>query len=377
MLYDADHMTFALQAVLEEGHSIRGAAKLYNVPYTTLCDRVRGRVPIDSTKPGPSPILSQMEEKKLVDHIMYMSSIGYGYSRADVMNIAGEYLSSMNRHEPSKPMSDKWFYNFLKRWPELSVIKPSGLEMIRARSSNPETIGKYYAELSTILEKYNLTGRPECIYNVDEKGINSEHKPPNVVGGCNTKPQALISPKGTTTVIAAGNANGMSIPPYFVFKGARFLPDLLRNSVTGSDGTVSATGWSNSQIFKEYLDHFLTYCQGQGTKLILFDGHKSHVNPDTIAWAKSHDIILFVLPPHTSWILQPLDVACFGPFSRHYHSEAKKFMSDHPGQVISRYNVAEIACKAYSVGLCPRNLRSAFQKCGIYPFDPNAYDSDK
>ena len=130
MLYDADHLTFALQAVLEEGHSIRGAAILYNVPYTTLCDRVRGRVPIDSTKPGPSPILSQTEEKKLVDHIMYVSSIGYGYTRADVMNIAGEYLSSMNWHEPSKAMSDKWLYNFLKRWPELSVKKPSGLEMM-------------------------------------------------------------------------------------------------------------------------------------------------------------------------------------------------------------------------------------------------------
>ena len=42
-----------------------------------------------------------------------------------LMSIAGEYLSSMNRCEPSKPMSDKWFYNFLKRWPELSVVKPS------------------------------------------------------------------------------------------------------------------------------------------------------------------------------------------------------------------------------------------------------------
>ena len=119
------------------------------------------------------------------------------------------------------------------------------------------------------------------------RGINSEHKPPNIVGGQYTKPQALISPKGTTTVIAAGNANGMCIPPYFVFKGARFLPDLLRNAVTGSAGTVSATGWSNSQIFKEYLGHFLRYSQRQGTKLILFDGHRSHVNKDNSLGKKS------------------------------------------------------------------------------------------
>ena len=150
MLYDADHLTFALQAVLEEGHSIRGAAKLYNIPYTTLCDRVKGRVPINSTNPGPSPILNQVEEKKLVEHIIYMSSIGYGYSRADVMNIAGEYLSSVNRRKPSKAMSGKWFYNFLKRWPEPSVLKPSGSEMLSARSSNPKIIRKYYAEPSVI-----------------------------------------------------------------------------------------------------------------------------------------------------------------------------------------------------------------------------------
>ena len=49
-------------------------------------------------------------------------------------------------------------------------------------------------------------------------------------------------PKGTTNVIAAGNANGMSISPYFVFKGATYLPDLLKNVVAGSAGTVSATG---------------------------------------------------------------------------------------------------------------------------------------
>ena len=95
------------------------------------------------------------------------------------------------------------------------------------RVSFPEIIRKYYAELSVILEKYYLTDKPECIYNVDEKGINSEHKPPNIVGCQNTKPQALISPKGTTTVIAAGNGNGMCIPPFFVFKGARIMPDFF------------------------------------------------------------------------------------------------------------------------------------------------------
>ena len=52
------------------------------------------------------------------------------------------------------------------------------------------------------------------------------------------------------------------------------LPDLLQNTCTGADGIVSPSGWLNSRIFKQYLLHFEKYCQGQGTKLILFDGHK-------------------------------------------------------------------------------------------------------
>ena len=377
MLYDPDSLSQALVAVLEDGQTIRGAARLYGVPSTTLSDRVHGRVSIDCTKPGPSPTLSNFEEASLCEHVKYMSSIGYGYSRSEVMSLASEYLVSMGRREPGKPMSDKWFYNFLKRWPELKLVKPSSLEMVRAKNTTPEVINKYFSELENILDKYCLRDKPECIYNVDEKGINAEHKPPSVVGGFDSKPQALTSPRLTVTVIACGNANGMAIPPFFVFKGARMLPDLLQNTCTGAAGTVSPSGWSNSRIFKQYLLHFEKYCQGQGTKLILFDGHKSHINPDTIAWAKRNDIVLFVLPPHTSWVLQPLDVACFRSFSRCYNAEAKKYMTNHPGQVITRYNIAEIASNAYGISLSSPNLKSAFRKCGIHPFDPSAYAADK
>jgi hypothetical protein len=53
--------------------------------------------------------------------------------------------------------------------------------------------------------------------------------------------------------------------------------------------------------------------------LLIFDGHKSHISVDLIDWAKEQKIILFILPAHTSHILQPLDVACFGPFQKIYN----------------------------------------------------------
>ena len=132
-----------------------------------------------------------------------------------------------------------------------------------------------------------------------------------------------------------------------MFKGKRFLDELMAGATEGAAGTVSDSGWSNSVIFEHYLkNHFLKFV-AQPTEaekvLILYDGHKSHVNIGLIEWAISKHIILFVLPPHTSHVLQPLDIGCYGPFQRMYNNECHKFMRCHPGQIITRYDVCGLA----------------------------------
>ena len=92
-------------------------------------------------------------------------------------------------------------------------------------------------------------------------------------------------------------------------------------------------------------------------------------------WAKQHKIILFVLPAHTSHVLQPLDLGCFGPFQKIYNNECHKFIRQKPATVITKHNVAEIACRAYSKALSASILTASFKRSGIYPFDPSAVDS--
>ena len=64
----------------ERGMAVRTAAKLYDIPLTTLRDRVDNRISIDVTKSGPYPLLSQLEEARLVKHLIYMLNLGYGYT---------------------------------------------------------------------------------------------------------------------------------------------------------------------------------------------------------------------------------------------------------------------------------------------------------
>ena len=106
--------------------------------------------------------------------------------------------------------------------------------------------------------------------------------------------------------------------------------------------------------------------------LILYDGHKSHISLTLSDWAKKHNVKLFVLPPHSSHLTQPLDVAIFGPFKAIYNHECQAYMKKFPGANITSYQIAELTNKPYLKALSAENLISAFRRTGIHPFNNNA-----
>lgn len=335
------------------------------------------RIHIDTTKSGPDPLLTELEEARLVNHLRYMSDMGYGYTRMQVMELGTDLAIHLGKKTKSEPLLSRfWFSNFMKRWPEIHVAKPRGLATIRAKCASPEKIAAYYEELDRIQTKYNLKNKPHLMYNVDEKGLPTEHSPPDTVCGKDSAAQSITSPKDkTTTVIGAGNAVGNQIPPFYIFAGKRKVDHLIEGCLPGTDFDVSETGWSNAEVFESYMkDHFFKFAHpGDGEHLlVLYDGHASHVTLSLIDWAKEQRIILFLLPPHTSHVLQPLDVGCFGPLQRIYNRECSTYLRQHPGQVVCRLNICKISSKAYSLALSPENLRSSFRRAGIYPFDPTA-----
>ncbi|KAJ8321017.1 hypothetical protein KUTeg_002604 [Tegillarca granosa] len=310
-----------------------------------------------------------------------MSQLGYGYTRSEVVTLSSDYAVDLGLRDDGKDLTMKWFYNFIRRWPEIHIRKPSSLSELHAKSTSPECINNYFTELDKILTKYDLKDKPHLIYNVDEKGINTGGtKPPNIVTSKEKVAQVVTSERSQTiTVLGCGNAAGANIPPFLVFPEKRMLPELLTGATPGCDGTVSETGYSNSDIFNSYIkNHFLKYVQGRDpsqTILLLYDGHRSHISLSLIQWARKNNIILFVLPPHTSHLLQPMDVGCFGPFEAIYQQSAHKFMRQNIGRSITRYDVCALACKVYNHALCPENIRSAFRKSGIYPLSADVVDS--
>ncbi|XP_041369513.1 uncharacterized protein LOC121383507 [Gigantopelta aegis] len=322
--YNHQSLENAYEAVKTQGMPIKKAARICSVPYSTLHDRLSGKTDIDCVKSKPDPLLSQEEEQTLVTHVEFMSSVGFGYTRTEVLNIATDLAVHLGKREKGeKTFSLQWFYGFMKRWPELRVQKPRSLEIMRAKATSKDTINKYFDSLEKILDKYDLRNSPESIYNIDEKGIVENHKPPSIVASRSNVPVAVTTSRSnTTTVLACGNALGVAIPPYFVFKGKRMREELLAGCTAGTAGT-----------------------------------------------ARERHIILFVLPAHTSHVLQPMDVGCFGPFERIYNGMRHTYIREHATSGIDRHSLCETVCKVYCVALTPANLQSSFRKTGIYPFD--------
>ena len=281
--YDGKLLDFAYQAVIKKKISANRAAISYGVPVTTLKDRISGRISLSTTSGGQYPLLSKSEEKDIVDHVHYMASVGYGYSKIDLRHIATDVAICLAKKETNDLLSDNWVTNFLKRWSTLKLCKPRSLEWIRARNANPQIIDKYYNDLENTLTEHNLHDKPHLIYYIDETGVTTEHKPTRVITEASSKPQSVVSPRSaTTTIIACGNAMGTALPPFFIFKGKKLFDELLANKTPGTTAVMSDSGWSNSIIFKDYLEkHFMKYAQkpqeSSQKMLILYDGHKSHV----------------------------------------------------------------------------------------------------
>lgn len=111
---------------MNKGYSVYKAARVYGVPESTLRDRTLGLQPVDDIlpTPGPGTTLSREEERMLIDHIEYMSSIGYGYSRKEFLNLATDFAISLKKKSPEDPsFTQAWFDGLKGRWPNLTLAK--------------------------------------------------------------------------------------------------------------------------------------------------------------------------------------------------------------------------------------------------------------
>ena len=102
------------------------------------------------------------------------------------------------------------------------------------------------------------------------------------------------------------------------------------------------------------------------------DGHSSHYAPEMIRAAAAKKIILFVLPPHTTHLTQPLDRGCFGPLQKYWQSVCHRFITKNPGRYVSRFEFSKLFAEAWYKAMTTPNIMSSFQITGVCPFNRSA-----
>jgi len=135
--------------------------------------------------------------------------------------------------------------------------------------------------------------------------------------------------------------------------------------------TVSASGYLNDEISFEWLYHFNKYTQklAVGAKrLLLLDEYGSHHTMPFIQYCDDNNIILFGFPPHTTHILQPLDVMVFQPY-KNYHSKAINTAVRDGCLKFTKLEflaaIGDIRRQTFKAS----TIQSAFKKTGLIPYN--------
>ncbi len=89
----------------------------------------------------------------------------------------------------------------------------------------------------------------------------------------------------------------------------------MNESPQGRHFATSENGWTSNDLGLAWLRNIFeppTRGKAAGSRrLLIADGHGSHIRADFIAYCMENEIDLLFMPAHCSHILQPLDVGVF------------------------------------------------------------------
>ena len=361
-------------ADVEKGMSLRKASELYNIPKTTLSDYVSGRREVGAT--SGRAYLTEEEEDELVTFLIEVAMIGYPRTKKDVLAIVQNVI---DKKGIDAIVTTGWWQRFIQRHPEMTLKSAVPLSLPRAKAGSKEVLSRYMDILYNCLDENGILNNPAAIYNCDETGLPLNPDSGKVVDAVGSKHPSYITGEGKSqfTVLACSNATGTALPPFIVLDDKNLNFKFTHGEVPGTLYGLSSNGWMNQDLFDGWFtNHFLQYAVPQRPIVLLMDGHSSHFSPATITLAAHNQVLLFVLPPNTTHITQPLDRACFAPLKASWRETCHRFMTTNPGKRVTKYDFCRLFSESWYKSMTMSNITASFRVTGIYPFDRTAVETE-
>jgi len=293
--------------------SIRAASKAWGLPRTTLDDRLRGAA-TRRVAHHHQQRLTPEQEQFLATWILEEDARGFP-PRHDRAREMASCILRMNRDE--NPLGKRWVSGFIKRNPRIKLIIGWAIEADRVKNTSLEAIRAFLEFVEATQVQLGIC--TEDTYNMDETGnalgVCTNHR---VLASAKKKKAYVKSPENRewVLIIECISATGRSLSPVVIFKGQALQTTWFLSDIQDWHYTTSENGWTSNAIGGHWLEHvFLPQTRPDGDlwRLLILDGHGSHVDVDFLYMAKIHKVQLVFLPSHSSHILQPLDLSCFSP----------------------------------------------------------------
>ena len=110
----------------------------------------------------------------------------------------------------------------------------------------------------------------------------------------------------------------------------------------------------------------------EGKKILIGDNLSSHFSQEVLKSAEENNVSFVCLPANSTHLLQPLDVAFYGPLKRSWRKIPDEYKASgrKTGSTLSKDRFPTLLRKLQDkVGLISENLISGFNKCGIHPIN--------
>jgi hypothetical protein len=184
------------------------------------------------------------------------------------------------------------------------------------------------------------------------------------------------------TTIKCINASGWALPPCVIFKGKVFIESWFEGLPDDWRFEVSPNGWTSDEIGLRWLQKLFIPSTSSRTKgkyrLLILDGHGSHLTAEFDQICEKNNIIAICMPPHSSHLLQPLDIGCFAVLKRSYarlvesktrarinHIDKLDFLEAYPSARIEAFKSETIKNSFATAGLMPYNPDRVLSKLDI------------
>lgn len=299
-----------------------------------------------------------------------------GMASALAQNIAEE-----DKLDPTAAIIGRnWVSRFLDRHPDLASKYSTQLDRQRQNASNPVTLRDYFNKHSRLVRRLIPLGlRPsDDIYNFDEKGFilgysakakvicRSGRRNPNV---------AQDASRELITVVETVSVGGLVLPPWVIYKGkGHYMGWHQETNDANAVFAYSNNGWTDNNMglrwLREHFDVYSSKISGTRPRLLVMDGHGSHLTYEFCSYALSHNIYLICLPAHSTHLLQPLDVGLFGPL-QHYYGKAADNHIRETRTGITKGTFWSFFTEARAKAFTKQTIQASFHATGIFPLNPD------